>query len=138
MITADEYCKANKLDSDKAFLVRAAVDYDKHRDDEEWRANALISRYDKEIFATIDRMEACAKTEAFSSDESAVPAHYKGKKYEVIELIEDQNLGFSAGSICKYLSRYGLKDSELSEIRKVRYYFNVIINRVIKLAREEK
>jgi hypothetical protein len=38
------------------------------------------------------------------------PKHYKGKKFEVIDIIEDFELGFSLGNAIKYILRAGDKD----------------------------
>ena len=37
------------------------------------------------------------------------PSHYNNGKIEVIEYIEDQNLGFCLGNAIKYISRAGSK-----------------------------
>ena len=37
------------------------------------------------------------------------PQHYKGKKFEVIEIIDDYNLNFSLGNAIKYVLRAGKK-----------------------------
>jgi hypothetical protein len=38
------------------------------------------------------------------------PSHYKGNKFEVIDIIEDFELGFSLGNAIKYILRAGDKD----------------------------
>jgi hypothetical protein len=38
------------------------------------------------------------------------PKHYITGRIEVIEFIEDKNLGFHLGNAVKYISRAGLKD----------------------------
>lgn len=52
------------------------------------------------------------------------PAHYNTGKIEVIEFIEDQNLGFHLGNAVKYIARAGKKDpaKEFEDIEKAIWY----------------
>jgi hypothetical protein len=43
------------------------------------------------------------------------PAHYNQGKFEVIEVIEDQGLGFHLGNAIKYILRAGKKDPAKTE-----------------------
>lgn len=60
------------------------------------------------------------------------PAHYAGTKIEVIDFIEDKNLGFCLGNAVKYIARAGRKaDADLSQkekaiqdLEKARWYIN--------------
>lgn len=38
------------------------------------------------------------------------PSHYQGKKFEVIDIIEDFDLGFNLGNAIKYILRAGKKE----------------------------
>lgn len=60
------------------------------------------------------------------------PQHYKGKKFEVIDIIEDYKLGFNLGNLIKYVLRAGKKDptKELEDLRKARYYLEREINKL--------
>lgn len=40
------------------------------------------------------------------------PAHYNRGKIEVIDFIEDQELGFHLGNTVKYICRTGVKNKE--------------------------
>lgn len=52
-------------------------------------------------------------------DEVQSPKHYTDTKIEVIDYIEDKNLGFCLGNAIKYISRAGRKNSAaLSEKEK--------------------
>lgn len=63
------------------------------------------------------------------------PKHYNFGKFEVIDVIEDWQLGFNLGNSIKYLGRCGKKDpsKEIEDLEKAVFY----INREIKL-REKK
>lgn len=52
------------------------------------------------------------------------PAHYKKGKIEVIEFIEDQNLGYHLGNVIKYVCRAGFKqgNSKEQDLRKAIWY----------------
>lgn len=52
------------------------------------------------------------------------PSHYTDGKIEVIEFIEDKNLGFCLGNAVKYIARAGKKDptAEAIDIRKAIWY----------------
>lgn len=54
------------------------------------------------------------------------PAHYNSGKIEVIDAIEDWQLGFHLGNVIKYISRAGKKDSnkELEDLKKAAWYLN--------------
>jgi hypothetical protein len=52
------------------------------------------------------------------------PAHYNTGKIEVIEFIEDQNLGYHLGNAVKYVARAGKKDPEktVEDLEKAVWY----------------
>lgn len=61
------------------------------------------------------------------------PAHYAGTKIEVIDYIEDKNLGFCLGNAVKYISRAGRKldyaeqdkkEKEIEDLNKAIWYIN--------------
>lgn len=54
------------------------------------------------------------------------PSHYTDGKIEVIEFIEDKNLGFHLGNAIKYISRAGKKDpsKEKEDLQKAIWYIN--------------
>jgi len=57
------------------------------------------------------------------------PAHYTRGKYEVIEVIEDWELGFHLGNAIKYIARAGYKDPAKTEedLRKAIWYIERFI-----------
>lgn len=68
------------------------------------------------------------------------PSYYCGN-IEVIDFIEDKNLGYHLGNAIKYISRAGKKheigmsdlEKEIEDLKKARFY----LNRKIKLLEEE-
>lgn len=42
------------------------------------------------------------------------PEHYKGNKYEAIDIIDDYQLGFNLGNAVKYILRAGKKGDTLA------------------------
>jgi hypothetical protein len=54
------------------------------------------------------------------------PAHYNKGKFEVIEVIEDQGLGFHLGNVFKYIARAGKKDPDrtIEDLEKAAWYLN--------------
>lgn len=60
------------------------------------------------------------------------PAHYTDSKIEVIDYIEDKNLGFCLGNVIKYVSRAGKKidcdksieEKEIEDLKKARWYLD--------------
>lgn len=69
------------------------------------------------------------------------PQHYADSKIEVIDYIEDKNLGFCLGNVVKYVSRAGKKHSVgktnkekmIEDLNKARWY----LDRRIKELTEE-
>ena len=60
------------------------------------------------------------------------PAHYTSGKIEVIDFIEDKELGFHLGNAVKYISRAGRKnpDKTVEDLRKAVWYINRQIERL--------
>lgn len=66
------------------------------------------------------------------------PQHYTDTNIEVIDYIEDKNLGFCLGNVVKYVSRAGKKHSadktdkekEIQDLKKARWYLN---RRIVEL-----
>ena len=54
------------------------------------------------------------------------PSHYTSGKIEVIDFIEDKELGFHLGNAVKYISRAGRKNPEktVEDLRKAVWYIN--------------
>jgi hypothetical protein len=52
------------------------------------------------------------------------PEHYNQGEFEVIDVIEDWNLGFHLGNAVKYIARAQYKGNELEDIKKAIWYLN--------------
>lgn len=50
------------------------------------------------------------------------PKHYKGKKLECIDIIEDFQLNFCLGNAMKYILRAGKKQNKVEDLRKAIWY----------------
>ncbi len=50
------------------------------------------------------------------------PEHYKGNKYEAIDIIDDYQLGFNLGNAVKYILRAGKKGDTLEDLKKAKWY----------------
>jgi hypothetical protein len=70
------------------------------------------------------------------TNQVAHPPHYTSGKIEVIEFIEDQELGFHLGNAVKYIARAGKKDpgKTIEDLQKARWY----LARVIELLQAEE
>lgn len=58
------------------------------------------------------------------------PAHYNTGKYEVIDVIEDWQLGFNAGNAVKYLARAEHKGNPVEDLEKAAWYVRREIERL--------
>ena len=60
------------------------------------------------------------------------PSHYTSGQIEVIDFIEDKELGFHLGNAVKYISRAGRKnpDKTVEDLRKAVWYINRQIQRL--------
>ena len=65
------------------------------------------------------------------------PSHYNQGKYEVIDVIEDWNLGFNLGNAVKYIGRAGHKDDIVQDLKKAKWYIEREIKRLKDLEDNE-
>lgn len=56
------------------------------------------------------------------SDPINNPEHYKGRTLEVIQVIEDFDLGYRLGNAVKYILRAGKKGAAVPDLRKAIWY----------------
>jgi hypothetical protein len=58
------------------------------------------------------------------------PKHYNQGKIEVIDAIDDWDLGFCLGNCVKYIARSKHKEDELQDLEKAAWYLNHEINKL--------
>jgi hypothetical protein len=58
------------------------------------------------------------------------PTHYTKGKFEVIDVIEDWQLGFHLGNVIKYVARSAHKGSTLKDLKKARWYLDRAISKL--------
>ena len=76
--------------------------------------------------------EGCRQT-GYSNEGDCVnhPSHYTTGRIEVIDFIEDQQLGFHEGNVVKYVARARHKGNELQDLEKALWYLQ---RRVLQLS----
>ena len=52
------------------------------------------------------------------------PKHYKGKTFEVIDIINDYSLNFELGNAIKYILRADKKGNKKQDLEKAIWYLN--------------
>ena len=60
------------------------------------------------------------------------PGHYNTGTVEVIDAIEDWDLGFNTGNAVKYVARAKHKGKEVEDLQKAAWYINREIDRIQK------
>lgn len=74
--------------------------------------------------------ETCGETPLECRCRINHPTHYKGNKFEVIDVIEDFGLGFNLGNSIKYILRSGKKDNSVEDLKKAIWYIEREIGKV--------
>ncbi len=65
-----------------------------------------------------------------SDDLVSHPKHYTFGKYEVIDVIEDWQLGFHLGNAVKYIARSQHKGNTLQDLQKARWYLDRVVKQL--------
>ena len=60
------------------------------------------------------------------------PKHYNIGKIEVIDAIEDWDLGFHAGNVVKYISRHKHKGNPVEDLKKAKWYLERLIQQTLQ------
>ena len=58
------------------------------------------------------------------------PKHYNYGQIEVIDAIEDWELGFHAGNVIKYVARHKRKGKPLEDLEKAKWYIERLIQQL--------
>ncbi len=79
-----------------------------------------------------DKMDIinCIPNDKMNKDVVNHPSHYNQGKFEVIDVIEDWNLGFNLGNCIKYIGRAGHKDDIIQDLNKAKWYLEREIKRL--------
>ena len=102
-------------------------------------AKAMAERYKRieritgsKVIGVENGLEELARWEAQATNVEAVnhPSHYNQGKYEVIDVIEDWDLGFEAGNAVKYIARYKYRAKPVEDLKKARWYIDRLIQRI--------
>lgn len=56
------------------------------------------------------------------------PSHYNQGKIEVIDFIEDQQLGFHDGNAIKYICRHRFKGKPIEDLEKAIWYLRRMVD----------
>jgi len=56
------------------------------------------------------------------------PDHYQGNNFEVIDIIEDYELGFNLGNAIKYILRADKKGNKKQDLKKAMWYIQREVN----------
>ena len=66
------------------------------------------------------------------------PEHYKGNKYEAIDIIDDYQLGFNLGNAVKYILRAGKKGDTAEDLKKAKWYIEHKICKLMNVKEKSK
>ena len=58
------------------------------------------------------------------------PLHYNAGQFEVIDMIEDWQLGFHLGNTIKYIARSAHKGRQREDLEKARWYLDRFIQKM--------
>ena len=56
--------------------------------------------------------------------------HYNTSRFEVIDVIEEWELGFHLGNVIKYIARHKYKGSAKKDLQKAEYYLKRYITKI--------
>ena len=59
------------------------------------------------------------------------PDHYKGNRFEAIDIIEDYELNFNLGSTLKYVLRAGKKNDAIEDLQKAEWFIKRELDRLV-------
>jgi hypothetical protein len=62
-----------------------------------------------------------------AEEERQAVTHYQVGGMETVDFIKAKNLGFLAGNVVKYMSRYQYKGTPLDDLYKAQHYLEMLI-----------
>jgi hypothetical protein len=80
----------------------------------------------RDLLGAMERKQGTAEPRNADGGVEAIdhPQHYNAGKFEVIDVIEDWQLGFHEGNVVKYVGRAKHKGRELEDLKKARWYLD--------------
>ena len=103
------------------------------------RISRKLAEPDKKCSTTDDEFARRASAVGWTSKANDMvnsPKHYKGHKFEVIDIIEDFDLDFCLANAVKYILRSAKKWNTKEDLQKAIWYLNREISRLEKVERE--
>jgi len=76
--------------------------------------------------------KGCKRCEPPPAEKVNNPTHYNAGRIEVIDAIEDWNLGFNDGNAIKYIARHQHKGDSIQDIEKAIWYLQRHLNNLKK------
>ena len=77
-------------------------------------------------------MSKATKQKMKPHDDVNHPRHYNCGNIEVIDAIEEWELGFHAANVIKYVARHQHKGKPLEDLKKAQWYLDRLIKRIEK------
>lgn len=92
----------------------------------------LAKEFEENVKKGAEMLAKCSMSSANIEKSSSVnhPIHYNKGKFEVIDVIEDWNLGFNLGNTVKYIARCEYKENKKQDLEKAMWYLKREIERV--------
>ena len=83
-----------------------------------------VSEQEDDVMEKKKGCKRCGKEKACKPKKEKVnsPTHYNTGRIEVIDAIEDWNLGFNDGNAIKYIARHKHKGNAIQDIKKAIWY----------------
>ena len=122
-MAAQENKPRESLDEFKAKLQKVTDWYSANKDILKMTAKERLEMYERGQM-DIDDPYGARKVMKQILDREMVnhPDHYQGNKFEVIDVIEDYDLGFSLGNAIKYILRADKKGNRKQDLKKAIWY----------------
>ncbi len=103
----------------------------------EWRESVTVPDHMPSVSCVGKTNCGCPNRATPITDDVNHPAHYTRGKFEVIDVIEDWNLGFHLGNVVKYIARADHKGNKIKDLQKAAFYLKREIARLEKLMKTE-
>ena len=97
-----------------------------------------VREQENDVMETKKGCKKCGKEKTCKPKKEKVsnPAHYNTGRIEVIDAIEDWDLGFNDGNAIKYIARHQYKGDAIQDIEKAIWYLQRHLNNLKKKGKE--